>query len=140
VLDYLGGNLDRRMGDGIKGNWLTHPSDERRPVLIDQGLFFPVENKPIMSPFVDAVANQPFSPDMDWTLKHATKWDDMWSDLAALVGDEAVKLCQERLVAAIEAGGIPIVAAATWTSGSDSTTTTETPVGDGTPQKPGGES
>ena len=108
VLDYLTGNPDRRIGDGTRGNYLTHPTDDRRPVLIDQGLCFPTTDLPVKSPFVDAVANEPFSPDMAWLLKHATNWNDLWSDLESLVGEEAIDLVKQRLAAAVDAGGIPI--------------------------------
>ena len=133
VLDYLTGNLDRRMGPGdgrAIGNWLTHPSNPGRPILIDSGLTFPSANKPIMSPFVELMANQPLSTRMRWTLEHAVKWADVWHELSGLVGDEAIANVQNRLEQIVETGTLYTVSAG-GADASSSTTLTDTPVGDG---------
>ena len=132
VLDYLAGNLDRRMGPGdgrAIGNWLTHPSNPGRPVLIDNGLCFPEAVKPVMSPFVEALANQPLSERMLWTLKHAVKWADVWQELGSLVGDGAIACVQARLAEITETGTLHVVSAGS--ADGSSTTLTDEPVGDG---------
>ena len=133
VLDYLDGNLDRRMGPAGQaiGNYLTHPSNPGRPVLIDNGLTFPSENKPIMSPFVELLANQPLSARMLWTLSRAVKWHDVWAELANLVGDEPIKWVSNRLDQIVETGTLYTVSAEDSAS-LTSTSLTDTPVGDGT--------
>ena len=134
VLDYLDGNLDRRMGPGdgrAIGNWLTHPSNPARPVLIDNGLAFPAANKPIMSPFVELIANKPLSTRMMWTLKHAVKWSDVWRELEELVGDAPMEFVRNRLEQIVETGTLYTKSAGSASSSSDSTTLTDTPVGDG---------
>jgi hypothetical protein len=133
VLDYLVGNLDRRMGpaDGRAiGNWLTFPSGGGRPVLIDNGLTFPSAWKPIMSPFVELAANQPLTTRMLWTLEHAVRWDDVWRELALLVGDEAIANVERRLAEIVETGTLHVVSAGS-TDADSSTTLTDVPVGDG---------
>ena len=108
VLDYLGGNLDRRQGQAALGNWLTDPADQSRPIAIDQGLLFPSEWKVVKSPFLDAVANQPLSADLMWTLSHALTWSDLWQDLTLLVGEDPIAITLERLQRAVNAGGLPV--------------------------------
>ena len=132
VFDYLAGNMDRRMGPAghAIGNWLTHPSNNGRPVLIDNGLTFPAENHSIMSPFVEIMANQPLSTRIMWTLEHAVKWADVWMELGSLVGEPAIELVKSRLQQIADTGTLAVVSAGA-ANAAESTTLTDVPVGDG---------
>lgn len=97
VLDYIMSQQDR----GPLHNYLTHPDDPKRPIIIDNGLGFPVDtNKFCVSPFCNAMINQPLSSD---TLKRIAMLlgdSSTYSDIKSLVGDDATKkawLCAKRL-------------------------------------------
>jgi len=86
VFDYITGQTDRSEPGH---NYLNHPDDPTRPVLIDNGLSFPADDHELKSPFVDAWAGRPIS---DETLNAVMKLlgdSAVWADIAALVGTAA---------------------------------------------------
>jgi hypothetical protein len=92
VLEYVDGSIDRH-----GGNWLTHPSDGRRPVIIDNGLTFPLENKPVYSPFCDAYANKGLSADVLDRLARIRTDETFWGTIARMTDPECVRLALDRL-------------------------------------------
>lgn len=102
VLDYVIGQCDRRTH-----NVLTHPEDETRPLLIDNGLSFPVREMQIGSMFVEAYRGRELDPS-NLTLLKRLMGRIEWEDIAALVGEPAVQLAQDRAQALITAGQIPL--------------------------------
>lgn len=101
VLDYIMGQCDRRTH-----NVLTHPDDETRPILIDNGLTFPTAEKIIGSMFVDAFRGQPLSEDSIARIRKCLG-NLEWHDIAALVGRPAVELAKQRAQTLIDKGQIP---------------------------------
>lgn len=102
VLDFVNGQTDR-----MAHNWLTHPQDETRPILIDNGLTYSVTPRPIHSAFVDAWAGQLLSASTLQALKQC-QGDVVWRDIEAIVGAEAAHQAKERLRILIEQEKIPI--------------------------------
>ena len=92
VLEYVDGSIDRH-----RGNWATHPQDDRRPVIYDNGLTFPTVNKPVYSPFCEAFANQELSLDTLTRLERIRKDETFWSSIARMTATEAVELALARL-------------------------------------------
>lgn len=102
-IDYIACQVDRH-----SGNWLTHPDDEKRPILIDNGLTFPAMDKNDYSPFADAVRSfGELSEDTMMRLKLSKGDVSMWSDIRALVGDSATDLAIARLDNLLADGRIP---------------------------------
>jgi hypothetical protein len=124
VLDYIAGQGDRHWG-----NWLTHPYDEQRPVMIDNGLTFPTTNLGIFSPFVDRYVDAPLGPDLLATLKRVANDMDLWETIEHLVGSNATTLARERLSTVLSAGGLLI--ASTDQPETGETRLTDEPVGTG---------
>lgn len=84
VLDYVTGQVDR-----VNKNWLTHPTENHRPVLIDSDLSFPEdENMRLRSSFVDACAGQPIPEDLLDSLYSILGNHDLWDDLLDVLGSE----------------------------------------------------
>jgi hypothetical protein len=96
VFDYISGQRDRRMH-----NWLTHPDDRERPLLIDNGMSFPTRPMNVNSAFVNAWGGSLLGAETVDRLKKLAG-DVVWGDVAELVGDAACKLALERLGKAIE--------------------------------------
>ena len=117
VLDYLLGNLDRHTG-----NWLTHPDNADRPILIDNGMALPDKTGGnVHSPFTELVMQRTLPSDildsLD-SLNHLLDKHAFREKLVALVGPEAVAQLQSRLNAVLKAGEIP---GNTWGSAKQST-------------------
>ena len=101
VLDFVMQNIDRHAG-----NFLTHPDDPTRPVMIDNGLGFPSEDLYFRSPFVDMMNGKPLSSDVMTAIKGCSKDAATWTDIQDLVGSVAGDLAYERLVELLENGVI----------------------------------
>ena len=100
ILDHLSNNVDRRMA-----NWLTHPIDERRPILVDNGMTFPaVRIEGRRSPFVLAFGESQVSLDNMAMLRYLAANKGFFDDLALMVGAEACALVVERLTAVLDSG------------------------------------
>ena len=82
ILDYVSCQLDRH-----GHNWLTHPDDPDRPILIDNGLSFPVENKPVVSHFVTQCAGLDIGGEGMDSLYHLIGNGEFWRDLEDVLGD-----------------------------------------------------
>jgi hypothetical protein len=106
VLDYISGQVDR-----FNKNWLTHPDDDGRPVLIDSDLAFPVKaDQELHSTFVDAVRGRPLNPELIDSVYLIIGNHDLWSDIRNCLEDEqAVANALQRAVDVYKARMIPMV-------------------------------
>jgi hypothetical protein len=86
VLDFVAGQTDRHVG-----NWLTHPDDAGRPVMIDNGLAFPVEDLHCISPFCEAMIGKPLEPAVMAALRMCLADTSTWADIRRLVGPVAAQ-------------------------------------------------
>lgn len=98
LLDIIGGNIDRHTQ-----NWLTDPEDPRRPVLIDNGLSFPVRPmRPDHSAFVEHVEGQPIPDAERRDLVRLLQDQSFWEEMERFFHDQgediqAVRLARDRL-------------------------------------------
>jgi len=103
ILDHVSGQLDRR-----GHNWLTHPDDPTRPILIDNGLAFPGEAREIVSQFAATMAGQPISDTGKDSLYHLLGNSEFWQDLSACLGDDAPgEIARQRAQELYDAGVFP---------------------------------
>lgn len=103
VLDYILGQTDRHVG-----NWLTHPDEDDRPILIDNGLSYPVSSSvSTRSPFLDAMRGKTLSSDIQLSLKSVAGNKALWQDIAGLVGKDAASAAWERANQLQQEGAIP---------------------------------
>ena len=94
ILDCISGQLDR----GNRHNYLTHPDDPKRMILIDNGFSFSdgTTSREQNSVFCDQAAGQPISPE-DLGALHMCLGDrSTWGDITELVGQTAAGLAHER--------------------------------------------
>lgn len=113
VLDYIMCQIDRHTE-----NFKTHPDEPDRPVLIDNSLCFPVEDKTCYSPFIDAIRGKDLSPDTKRLLYICTLDMATWSDIRTLVGDEACDKAYGRAIEVLSLGMLPVETETAETSGS----------------------
>jgi hypothetical protein len=102
VLDFIAGQVDR-----AAHNWLTHPEDEMRPILIDGGLTFPVEAMEARSAFVEAMRGESIPQDVLAALG-AVLDDVVWADISQLVGADAADAARARARELYAAQTIPL--------------------------------
>lgn len=103
VLDFITGQVDR-----VNKNYLTHPVDDHRPILIDNDLSFPSGPVSIRSSFVDSWLNKDLSPDTLDSIYLILGNSDLWVDLEECVGDHAaVQGAKDRAAYLLEFGKIP---------------------------------
>lgn len=124
TLDYISGQGDRHTG-----NWLTHPVDTRRPILIDNGLAFPSMNLPVYSPWVSAMQATKLSKDVLGRVKLAANDTGMWDAIRALVGEDACSLAENRVQAIMDTSLLLIDYGQETVTGSTGTTLSDKPVG-----------
>lgn len=101
VFDYVSSQTDRNTG-----NWLTHPDDPSRMVLIDNGLGFPADDIYSQSPFCVAMYNIPLSSQVMRAMKTAIADAATWQDISELIGGEATAKAQECMLRLINEGVI----------------------------------
>lgn len=102
VLDYVIWQVDR------KGhNWITHPDDPERPILIDNSMTFPVNPLRVGSAFVDAWRGKAISPRNLNALQLLERSNHLWKDLTECVGTDAVSQAKERVNKLLASGVIP---------------------------------
>jgi hypothetical protein len=101
VLDYILGNVDRHAG-----NWLTHPEDTTRPILIDNGLSFPTRKMYIRSPFTTIWQGVALSKEVLSDIKRFVGDSATWQDLIELVGSDAAGLAMDRAKKLLDTGVI----------------------------------
>ncbi len=109
VLDYIMGQTDR-----AKHNWLTHPDEGDRPVLIDNGLSFPGKDTPrkFDSAFVAALPGHALS-ESTWQAVDALCDDaTLWEDITDCVGTEPANLAHERACELRDKRALPAVSTA----------------------------
>jgi hypothetical protein len=99
VFDYVTTQLDR----GLHHNYVGHPDDPSRMILIDNGLSLPaVTELPCHSLFCKLWINTPLSqPTLD-VLQRLSTDVATWADVRVLVGDQATEhaqVCVQRLLA-----------------------------------------
>ena len=104
VLDYISGQLDRK-----QKNYLTHPYNEKRPILIDNELSFsPDPDKRVKSSFVEAMRGEPLSETTLDMIYLALGNRDLWEDLLACLDDEqAVENARNRAQQLLDEGMLP---------------------------------
>ena len=104
VLDFISGQLDRK-----QKNYLTHPYNEKRPILIDNELSFsPDPDKRVKSSFVEAMRGEPLSDTTLDMIYLALGNHDLWEDLLACLDDEdAVENARNRAQQLLDEGMLP---------------------------------
>lgn len=91
IFDFIAGQMDR------KGkNYLTHPEDITRPVLYDNGMSFPVEDKQTKSDFVESLDFSAIGVEMEAAIKATLGDVSMWVDVEDLLGPEATDRAMQR--------------------------------------------
>lgn len=105
VLDYIMGQMDR-----VSKNWLTHPYDDDRPILIDSDLSFsPDKNQQIRSSFVNAMKDRQLSDKSLDCIYGILGNRDLWEDLADCLNDsQAVANARARAEELYAAGRISL--------------------------------
>ncbi len=99
VFDYIISNQDRP--NALK-NYLTHPDDPTRPILIDNSYSLP-ENPELYceSVFCSLMVNKPLSPETLQAIRMCLKDKAAWSDIQELIGPaatEKARTCAQRLI------------------------------------------
>lgn len=95
VVDYIMSQQDRH-----PGNFLTHPDDPTRPILIDNSLGFPTNDELYCaSPFCEAMVNKPLSPDVMKAMQVCYDDAAAWQDITDLVGQVAVSKARDECLA-----------------------------------------
>lgn len=97
ILDYVSGQTDR-----ISKNWLTHPDDPGRVILIDNSLSFCSIDRPLLSPFADHIRINGLSKDAQDRLYLCIGRTDVWADIAELVGQAEADAAKQRAVSLLE--------------------------------------
>lgn len=104
ILDFICGQLDRG-----GHNWLTHPDDPMRPIFIDNGLTFPVDdNHVINSAFLRAWEGKAISADNLEALQFLAGKRSVWRDIQDCVGGSATQLSQGRVAKMLANGVIEV--------------------------------
>lgn len=98
VFDYISSQQDR----GNHHNYLTHPDDPSRVVLIDNGFSFPEDPRRYCeSVFCELAVGKPLSDDIIQAINMCLADRSAWADIERLVGPVAVakaRHCAERLL------------------------------------------
>ena len=102
IFDWVSCQTDRH-----GGNYLTHPDDPDRPLLIDNGLGFPTEDHDYKSPFIAAMAGKQLSTDALHKLKKCCGDRPTWRDLADLLEVGAAAQAWKRACDLAKMGAIP---------------------------------
>jgi hypothetical protein len=99
IFDYISQQLDRH-------DYLIHPDDDKRPVLIDNGLSFPVQDAEPNSPFIEAMKGKPASAETMRALRICAADTATWMDIEKLIGAEATEKALTRLAILLASDGI----------------------------------
>ena len=106
VFDYIAHQTDRNLG-----NWLTHPDDPHRLILVDNGLTFPVDGDKSKafydSVFVKNILDKPLSNVTMKAVKLCVGDADTWHDVSDLVGPDAANRAKARAQLILEKGCVP---------------------------------
>lgn len=102
LLDYIMGQMDRH-GE----NYLTHPDEPDRMVLIDNGMSFPVEELSCYSPFYTVMRGKALSEEILQFLRVCVNDLAAWNDIRSLVGEQAGQRAILRAQHVLELGMIP---------------------------------
>jgi hypothetical protein len=93
VLDYITSQMDRE-----HKNYLTHPDNPKRPILIDNDCSFPKAGK-MHSVFIDYMRGRPLSPKILDSIYLLINNHDLWQDLTELLHDpQVVHDARERAI------------------------------------------
>ena len=125
VLDYIMMQTDRHTG-----NYLTHPDDPKRPILIDNGLGFPVADFVQWSPFVEAVIGKEIPTDILADLRVLVGDSAIWKDIATLVGQAAADKALARAKELIDNGAVPVQTNASTLPDTQARSTADMPIGE----------
>jgi hypothetical protein len=102
TLDFIMCQTDRHTG-----NYRTHPDDDKRMILIDNGLGFPEDDYLQTSPFVEAMAGKQLPKEVVMALKACVKDKAVWDEIKELVGETAQDKALERAKLLLETGVMP---------------------------------
>jgi hypothetical protein len=94
--------------DRHTGNYLTHPDDPKRPILIDNGLGFPEKDYQQWSPFIDWAKGKTLPDDVLKVLKICVADRATWKDITELVGETASAKAQSRARLILDGGMVPV--------------------------------
>lgn len=106
AVDYIAGVV--RQAD----DYITHPEEPSRPVLLATGLSFADEPQ---SPFVKARAGTILSADVLSGVEAMLRDEALWADLATCAGKEAAQAAKERAQTLLDGGMVPARAGTTET-------------------------
>jgi hypothetical protein len=110
ALDFIAGQADRTHDPHkLNLNYLTHPDDPTRPVLIDNGLSFPTPDSTLTlaSDFVNAWGVKPFGLEVTAALNAVQDNLVLWKRIGNLVGQPAADLAKARLDQIVHDGQLP---------------------------------
>ena len=100
VFDYIDSEQDRP-GDKLK-NYLTHPDDPTRMILIDNSYSWPESSELYTeSVFSKLMVNKPLSSETLQAIKMCLADKSTWNDIKDLIGAKAVdkaRVCAQRLI------------------------------------------
>lgn len=105
VFDHISGQLDR---GSVGKNYLTHPQDDTRPVLYDNGMTFAIDaNRECNSGFCNAFSGQPLSESTMQALVMCKGDASAWTDISNLVGKAACDNALARLQGLMDTQMLP---------------------------------
>jgi 2'-5' RNA ligase len=103
VLDYITGQVDR-----VNKNWLTHPTDNHRPILIDNDLSFPSTDTNIRSTWVKSMEGKELSTRILDSVFLLVGNHDLWEDIGNCLEDQtAINKAMQRAESILELRMIP---------------------------------
>lgn len=97
ILDYISGQLDRN-----PGNWTTHPEEDDRPVLIDNGMSFAGFWSGLKCPFANYILRHGISQDGQDAVFTALNDEALWVDITELVGAGPAQAARQRAAQLLE--------------------------------------
>ncbi|HEX9115293.1 MAG TPA: phage portal protein, partial [Anaerolineae bacterium] len=109
AFDYLTGQIDRGREATTNSNWLTHPTDLTRPILIDNGYSLPHALLPVDSWFAASFRAGPnrFSDKVMADLRKLMDILPTWPQIKLVLPPDPILQLSVRLEALLLKGGVP---------------------------------
>ena len=101
VLDYIAGMSDAR-------DFITHPDEPARPILVHNGATFPDVDLDYQSAFCDLMRGKQLSEDVLRLVRILLSDLATWTDIVNLVGEDAAGQAMKRATEVREYGMIPV--------------------------------